>query len=51
MEININILEIAIVIASGASFLIYNGLIKPAINVGKMTYENGYTIKNFSVLL
>jgi hypothetical protein len=51
MQININSLEIAIVLASGASFLIYNSLIKPAIVVAKMTYENGYSIKNFSALL
>jgi hypothetical protein len=32
---------------TGAYFI----LIKPAVNVAKLTFENGYSIKNFSALL
>lgn len=51
VEVTIGVFELSTIIITTGSLFLYQSLIKPAVNVAKMTYENGYSIKNFSALL
>ena len=51
MEITINTFQLATTLAIASVLTFYNILAKPAIKVAQLTYENGYSIKNFSPLL